>query len=216
MNLNVVNLVLNGAGIVADLSVFGGITRNLTFFDQDTVLANYDGGSLMLSVEEQVSDRTNGRIFSGIPFYSAEPLDMSIEQTSKMCEQPIENGSLITEHKVRLPKKVVCSLAMPNFLAGQVINELQKYYHESKKIIIQCVAGVYMNMVLESMPTRMTPQNVDRPIYEVSFKEVLIAEPFYNIFYAATNGDTKKVSVTSDLLNNALPDNLMNALKGVF
>jgi hypothetical protein len=217
MSLSVVNLVLNSAGIVGDLNVFGGITRNLTFFDQENVLANYDGGALNLSVEEQISDRAGARIFYGIPFYHAAPLELSIDQNSKMCEQPVENGSLITEHKIRLPKRITCSMAMPNFLAGKVINEMQKYYNESKKIIIQSVSGVFMNMVLESMPTRINANNVDRPIYDVTFKEVFIIEPQDSM--SSTNpadSDTKKVSVTSDILNNALSNNVMSVLGKVF
>lgn len=217
MSLSVVNLVLNGAGIVADLSVFGGITRNLTFFDQETVLSNYDGGALGLSVEAQISDRIEGRIFYGIPFYHASPLELQIDQTSRMCEQPVESGALITEHKVRLPRRITCSMAMPNFLAGRVINEMQKYYNESKKIIIQSVSGIYMNMILDGMPTRISAQNVDRPIYDVSFKEVFIVEPQDSMANAnPTNSSTAKVSVTSDVLNNALPDSVMNALGGIF
>lgn len=217
MSVGVVNLALNAAGIAGDLAVFGGLTRNLTFFDQETVMENHDGGATGASVQAQVSDRMTGRIFYGIPFYHASPLELGIEQTAKFCEQPVENGALITEHKVILPKKVTCSMAMPNFLAGKVINEMQKYYNESKKIIIQCVGGVYMNMIMESMPTLINAQNADRPIYNISFKEVILIEPENSEKNAdETNGDTKKVSVLSDALNNALPDGLMNFLGGIF
>lgn len=213
----VVNLVLNSAGIAGDLSIFGGITRNITFFDQETVMKNYDGGAMGVSVEAQISDRMTGRIFYGIPFYHASPMELGIEQNARFCEQPVENGALITEHKVIMPKKVTCTMAMPNFLAGQVINEMQKYYNESKKIIIQCVGGVYMNMIMESMPTRINAQNADRPLYNLSFKEVILIEPpDSEATKNPADGNTKKVSVLSDVLVNALPATLMDFLGGVF
>lgn len=201
--VSVVNLALNGAGLALESKMFGGLNRNITFYDQETILDNKNSSF----IDNLFSD--SGRIFYGIPFYHTSPLELSIEQTSKLCTQPVENGALITEHKVKMPKTVTCSIAMPNFLAGKVINEMQEYFNNSKKIIIQCVAGTYMNMVLESMPTKMDNSNVDRPIYSVTFKEVILIEP-NNIDEIET--DTKKVSVFSDLLNNALPSGLMDFL----
>jgi hypothetical protein len=206
--VGVVNLVLNGAGLALDSKIFGGKNRNITFFDQETILNNQKANNNIITED-------SGRIFYGIPFYHATPMSLSIEQNSKLCEQPVENGTLIAEHKVILPKRVVCSLAMPNFIAGRVINEIQQYYNSSKKIIIQCVAGTYMNMILDALPTEMDNSTVDRPIYKLSFREVILVEPADSEDNAdASNNNTKKVSVFSDYLNNALPDGLMDFLGG--
>lgn len=210
--VSVVNLSLNAVGFGLG-AISSGLNKNISFYDQEQFLENAQKTTLQKMTSSFVGE--SGKIFNGIPFFKASPLEVTIEQTSKLCDQPIENGSVITEHKVIQPKKVICSIAMPNFLAGKVINELQQYFIESKKIIIQSVAGVYTNMIVESMPTRMNSSNVDRPIYNVTFRELLIVEPADS----ENNGDiinnnTKKVSVYSDLLNNALPDGLLDFLGG--
>ena len=192
--VSVVNLVLNGAGLALNNSLF----RNITFYDQEMVLENENKAKE--TVADYILSKT-GRIFYGIPFYHASPLDLSIEQTSKFCENPVENGAVITEHKVKMPVKISCSLAMPNFLSGIVIEEMKEYYNTSKKIIIKCVGGTYMNMILENLPTKMDNSNVDRPIYNVTFKEVILIEPeTYDSNKNAENNNTRKVSVFSNLI----------------
>jgi hypothetical protein len=190
------------------------LNKNISFYDQEQFLVNSKKNFWGKIGSPFVGE--SDTIFSGIPFYNASTLSVQIDQTSKLCDQPIENGAVITEHKVIQPKRVTCSIAMPNFLAGAVINELQKYFYESKKIIIQTVAGTYTNMIVENMPTKMDSSNVDRPIYDVTFRELILVEPDDgNDNENMINNDTQKVSVYSDLLNNApIADSIIDYLGG--
>lgn len=86
--------------------------------------------------------------------------------------------------------------------------------------MVQCPAGVFANMILESMPVNMTPENVSRPIYELRLREVLIVVPQLVGIEEAnaanpSDADTKKQSVLSDFIkNNETIGNALNAVSG--
>lgn len=210
MTANVVSLSLTVAGTAADLSPLGEYFRNVTFFDQEKMEMGGLFKNLLtadVATAQTILAEGGMRIFNGVPFFRPAPLSASADQTGKLCDFPIESGAVISDHKVREPRRFSCLLAMPNALAGQVIDQLNLYYHESKKVVIQAPTGIYSNMILEAMPVNMTPEDVSRPKFELKFREVLIVEPNYDPGISpenVTDGDVRKTSVITDALTSTL------------
>lgn len=203
MAVNVISLSLTAAGTVADILPLGALLREVTFYDQEKVEAR-SGLDFAQNATTAIAEGGT-RLFNGVPFFRSAVLNASAEQTGKLCDFPIENGAVISDHKVREPRRVSCMLVMPVMFAGQVIDQLNEYYHYSKKIIIELPTGVYKNMILESMPVSMNPEDVSRPKFELKFREVLIIEPNYDPGKSTENGadgDTKKTTALSDTIRN--------------
>lgn len=198
MAVSVVNLSLKAAGIVASVTDLAPFLRSITFYDQET----------------------GKQIFNGIPFFSSAHLNAGVDQSSKLCDSPVESGAKISDHKIRMPRTITCALVIPSFLGGLVVDQLNEYFRNSAKIMVQCPAGVFANMILESMPVNMTPENVSRPIYELRLREVLIVVPQLVGIEEAnaanpSDADTKKQSVLSDFIkNNEIIGNALNAVSG--
>ena len=205
-----VSIALNAAGII---SGFSPLSRSITFYDQEQYLASgkiASGlGALGQALWKSVPSASGqGKIFDGIPFYRSATLRCGVDQRSRLCDQPIEQGAMITDHKVRMPRTVTCQFVCPGLLTGYTIAQLEQYYQSSNKIVIETPTGVYTNMVLESMPSNMTPENVSRPIYELRFRELLIVrpqEPGIDVTGAVdpADSDTQKMTVWSDVLVQA-------------
>lgn len=215
-----VSIALNAAGVIAGLS---NLSRQIIFYDQEKFLSDgqYVQGALSQTLWKADPTSDHGKIFNGIPFFRSSVLRCGVDQRARMCDHPIEEGAMVTDHKVRMPRTVTCQFVCPSFLAGYTIEQMNTYYQNSAKIVIEAPTGVYLNMILESMPANMTPENVSRPIYELRFREVLIVKPQAPGIDSTgaidpADGDTTKLTVWSDLwVSNSLVSGAMDRLSGV-
>lgn len=201
-----VSIALNAAGIVAGLS---SLSREVVFYDQEKYLKEEQQAQNMNAVAKTLFKANpladHGKIFGGIPFFRSAVMRLGVDQRARMCDQPLEAGAMVTDHKVRMPRTITCQFVCPSFLAGYTIGQLEQYYQNSAKIVIEAPTGVYLNMILEAEPANMTPENVSRPIYELRFREVLIVKPQAPGIDSTgavdpADGDTKKMTVWSDLI----------------
>lgn len=207
MAVSVVSLGLNAAGVAGSLSGVGEIFRNITFFDQEKLEFSdkaFADNPFDKFIEYKLTEG-GANIFNGLPFYGTAVMGAVFDQSGKMCDFPVESGAMISDHKIIMPRIITVQLVMPGILAGRVIDQLNLYYKQSKKIVIQSFTGIYRNLILESMPVSVKPENVSRPIYDLKFREVLLVEPDYtgetqNPANKA-DGDTKKTSVISDYIS---------------
>lgn len=204
-----VSIALNAAGIIAG---FSSLSREIVFYDQEKYLKEEKQVQGLNAVAKTLYKANplgdHGKIFGGIPFFRSAIMRCGVDQRAKMCDQPLEAGAMVTDHKVRMPRTVTCQFVSPSFLAGYTIEQLNQYYQSSAKIVIETPTGVYLNMILADMPTNMTPDNVSRPVYELRFREVLIVKPQAPGIDSTgavdpANGDTKKMTVWSDLILNS-------------
>ena len=212
--INATSLALNAAGIIASVSPLAPFLRNITFFDQEKYLENaaeIAKGDFFIdrAVTAVGTGLTNGaKIFEGVPFYRSGLLRYGCEKSSRLCEHPIESGAKIADHKIFEPIAFSCAMAMPEFLGGTVVDQLNECYYDSRKIIVQCSVGVFFNMILAEMPTNVTPENASRPVFDLRFREVVIVEPEMSGFDSnnllnPSNSNTKKKSVLSDVITSA-------------
>ena len=217
-----VSIALNAAGIIAGLS---SLSREIVFYDQEKYLKEEKQVQDMNAVAKTLWKANplgdHGKIFGGIPFFRSAVMRCGVDQRARMCDQPLEQGAMVTDHKMRMPRTITCQFVCPSFLAGFTISQLEQYYQSSAKIVIEAPTGVYLNMILEAEPANMTPENVSRPIYELRFREVLIVKPQSPGIDSdgavdAADGDTKKLTVWSDLiLDNSTVTSAMDNLSQV-
>lgn len=214
-SLDPFSLGLNVAGAVAGLTPLGPFMRSVTLYDQEKYLGNAANAANAKSVSDRiataVADSINNgaKILQGVPFYRSGILRYGIEERSRMCDHPIEDGSVVTDHKVKEPVSFSCAMAMPEFLGGLVVDQLNEFYRESKKVMVQCATGVYMNMILAEKPTNIAPENASRPIFDLKFREVVIVTPEANgsmsdpgNIASASDADAKKNTVLSDAITS--------------
>jgi len=210
-SLDPFSLGLNVAGVVAGM--LSPFMRTVTLYDQEKYLANAAAAAGASGVADRAATAVanavnNGaKILQGVPFYRSGILRFGIEERSRMCDHPIEDGSVVTDHKVKEPITFTCAMAMPEFLGGLVVDELNDFYRESKKVMIQCATGVYMNMILCEKPTNIAPENASRPIFDLKFREVVIVTPKIDGMQegdvaSASDADTRKNTVLSDLITS--------------
>ena len=116
-------------------------------------------------------------LLRGRETFKADAMEFSDKQTSDICDHPIEDGTPVSDHKIIKPREFTLTVALPAFYGGMVLRTLERYYRTSEKIIVKCATGVYRNMILSEVPVKITPNDLERPKYDLAFREVLIVTP---------------------------------------
>ena len=116
-------------------------------------------------------------ILRGTEVYKADAMKYSEKRSSEICDHPIENGTPVTDHKIIQPREFTLTVALPALYGGMVLRTLERYFLNSDKIIVKCATGVYRNMILTDKPTNITPNDLERPMYDLELKEVFIVSP---------------------------------------
>lgn len=106
-------------------------------------------------------------------------MSFKAEEPSKLCEHPIENGTVIAEHKILEPRRGTLTIAMPAYLQDIVIRELREYHQKSTPLSVHDVADIYNNMIITNIPHTTDVKTADRLVFTVDMKEVVVVDPQY-------------------------------------
>lgn len=200
--MNPVNLALNLIGFGLDVSPWGASFRNVTFYDQETQRRLFSN-ALDARDDNPVWKALN--YIEELPYFHSAVIDCNVGIESRLCRHPLETGEVVADHKIIDPKKFEIELVMPNFLFGNVIQELNDYFKNSKFIIIVTQSGVFGNLIITKIPHDITPENADRMIFNISLEEVLLVTPSQRGI-DGTAADSNTQQTTVDKIKSDRPD----------
>ena len=104
-------------------------------------------------------------------------MNADVKVESKITTHPVESGVVVSDHKIINPIEISMRIVMPVYLYESVIKQLKDFYNRSEKLVVLTKDGVYKNMIVEKLPHTETPENYDRLVFDIGFKEVLIVDP---------------------------------------
>lgn len=199
--------------LVLSETVIGSITdtRALVLYEQpedvkfgsdaETTI-DEDGNIIETGLLQLVDSRKLKEIFTGFAdekytriskingwnAYGVSYIKADVDITSDLCDFPIETGSIITDNAIVQPITIKVQIALPTAFATRIYAEMIKYYQKKKYIMVQTKFAMYRNMVIQSMPFKLENETIDRPIVELTLRQVVEVEPQYiNI----GNGDSE-------------------------
>lgn len=118
-------------------------------------------------------------ILTGNIIFSTAIMSCNVIEDSELMEHPVESGFKITDNKVFNPVEIDIRLTLPTYAYQDVYKELRELYEKSPKLRIKTRGRFYNNMVLQGIPHEEKPENYDRIVFDLHFKEVRIVEPKY-------------------------------------
>lgn len=148
-------------------------------------------------------------VLAGNFLLASSIMSCNVTDDAKLCEHPVESGATITDHKIFNPVEIDIRLSLPNYIYRTVYKELRQIYEESPKLRIKTKTGWYSNMVLQGLPHEEKPENYDRIIFDLHFKEVVEIEPKY------VKLPTKKLKNAENSSTKKVGDNATNSKKRV-
>lgn len=143
-------------------------------------------------------------VLTGNMLFGTSIMNCNVVEDSALMEHPVESGFKIADSKVFNPVEIDIRLSMPAYFYNSVFSELKALYDESPKLRIKTKNRYYHNMVLQAIPHEETPENFDRLVFDLHFKEVREVAPQYIKLQSSNlknpeNSDTIK---TGDNLTN--------------
>ena len=154
-----VKLDANGSPIVSDL---------MQLVDKRQLKEIFTG------FEVPVISKINGMNIYGISYMSAD-----IDISSDLCDHPVESGSVITDNAIINPIAMKVKVALPTAFATRIYEQMIKFYQKKKYIMVQTKFAMYRNMIIEAMPFKLDNETVDRPVVELSLRQIQEVEVQY-------------------------------------
>lgn len=118
-------------------------------------------------------------VLTGNILFSTAVMSCNVTEDSNLMEHPVESGFKVTENKVFNPVEIDIRMTMPSNTFVSVYKELLDVYERSPYLRIKTKWRYYNNMVLQGMPHVENPENFDRIVFDLHFKETIIVEPKY-------------------------------------
>jgi hypothetical protein len=135
-------------------------------------------------------------------FKDARSVKATIKEQSKVMEHPLENGAVITDHRIVLPVEIELSLILKPSSYQDTYKAIRSYYLNGTLLVIQTRTGIYENQIIQAIPHEETPEQYDAVALNLSLREALFVTPDGNIAPEAPQ-DTTTVDRGQQGISNA-------------
>ena len=112
-------------------------------------------------------------------FRDARPIKAVIKENSKLMEHPIENGAIVTDHRIIMPVEIELSMILTPQNYRQTYEQIKQYYLEGTLLIVQSRSGIYLNQVIQEMPHEEDTTIFDTIALALSLKQVQMVTAQY-------------------------------------
>lgn len=106
---------------------------------------------------------------------TAMPMRANVKETSKLPEHPLENGSVINDHKIINPVEIELTLFLGNNEYKNIYQVIRQLYLSPQLITVQTRTASYVNMTIAELPHEEEAAMADALMMTVKFKEVKYA-----------------------------------------
>jgi len=139
----------------------------------------------------QILDQNNQPLFPGV--FSV--IDVEVTESSRAFTQPLEDNTVIIEHKVIDPVEVKLSVLLNSeeYQSGYAF--FKTLFIASSEVVIKTKATLYERMILIDMPHDENAEVFDTIILNLSFREVIEASSITTSFVPANADDSSTVNV---------------------
>lgn len=114
-------------------------------------------------------------------FRQARPIKVTVKETAKVMEHPIETGATITDHRVIEPVEIEMSLVIATEDFQDVYRSIRQYFLNGTLLVIQTKSGTYDNQLIAAMPHEEDNTMYDGITLAISFKQALFVTPQYRV-----------------------------------
>lgn len=114
-------------------------------------------------------------------FPRAKAIKATVKEMSKAMEHPVENGTIITDHRVLLPVEIELAMFLQAPDYADVYKTIRQYYLNATLLTVQTRSAVYTNQFIVSMPHEETTDQYDTLSIALSLKQVQFVAPQFGV-----------------------------------
>ena len=195
INLNSINIISQGGTVTSTLSsaakgssisdFLGQALKNQGTLDLFGFLTNKKAVALF--------DENDQEVLTDCVIHTVE-----ITDEARLAEQPLEDGTNISDHKVFMQKEASLVVYLPEDGYASSVSELYDLYNKNKFLKLQAKSNVFSNLQIVGLPHREDNGNIYRMVYRIQLKEAITVE--YSIRgYSAKGGNQKSRFTNAEL-----------------
>jgi len=114
-------------------------------------------------------------------FKSARALKAVIKENSRVMDHPLENGSMITDHRIILPIEIELTLILSSLDYQDVYKTIKQFYTNGTLLIVQTKSDIYENQLISAMPHEEDPEQYNVLPVILTLRQVQFAQPEYGV-----------------------------------
>lgn len=112
-------------------------------------------------------------------FPDAISISASITESADVMSHAVEDGSMISDHRVLKPVEITLSLFLPAEKYNDTFKLIRQAFHGNDIYHVNTRVGIYRNMAISSMPHEESPEQFDTVSVSLQLNEVKIVETQY-------------------------------------
>jgi hypothetical protein len=116
-----------------------------------------------------VFDQNFNQVFS-----TARPVKATVRETSKPMEHPVEQGTVVTDHRIINPNEIELSMILPAGEYRPVYQQIKQYFNSAQLLNVQTRTDTYPNMFIIELPHEEDAEMFDTIPLGIKMKQVLI------------------------------------------
>jgi|GEM_PF-618098 len=129
-------------------------------------------------------------------FKNARALKAVVKEQAKLMEHPVENGSIITDHRIVLPVEIELTLILSSEAYQDVYKSIRQHYVNGDLLVVQTRSDIYSNQLISSMPHEEDPSQYNAIALILNLKQVqFVTAQFGVIPKQPKNSNTVKLGV---------------------
>lgn len=144
-----------------------------------------------------VYDQNFNQVFPG-----ARPIHATVRETAKAMEHPVEDGTIITDHRIILPVEIDMSLVCQAADYQNAYRQIKQFYLNATLLRVQVKTGVYTDQFITALPHEETPDQYNAVSIALKFKQVLFAT---TVFAVVPLNPTNQSTVDRGIQNGSTP-----------
>ena len=118
-------------------------------------------------------------------FKNADIMDVRVKEDARTMEHPVEDGTIITDHRIILPVEIEIVVSLLSADYPSVYNQIRQNFYDSELFTIQTRTGTYENQMITSLPHAESSEVMNGIVMTLNFRQVLIVTAV--TVYAAKN-----------------------------
>lgn len=136
----------------------------------DTIYAAQLGNALLGVNQDAVAvfDSNLNQVFE-----NARPMSADVHPRSKLLDHPLEQGQIVSDHKVILPLEITMPMVVVSAYYRDTYQEIWNLWKASELLNVQTRTGTYINMVIAEMPHEERVERYDAILLRMRFRQVL-------------------------------------------
>lgn len=123
-------------------------------------------------------------------FRRARAIRAVVKEESRLMEHPMENGAIITDHRIILPVEIELNLILASVDYQDVYRDIRQYYLDGDLLVVQTRSDIYDNQIIQAMPHEEDPDQYDVISMILQLKQVQFARVEFGVVPRNTNNAT--------------------------